>query len=467
MRTLRGRLILSHIIPILIIIPMVGIVLVYLLETQVLLGNISNELIRQAVLVANSFGSSPEIWFDSTRAQAFVTLVSPQVTSKVMLLDPVGRLMVSSDPKDSGLVGQVFDEAYIQRVLNGETSDAQITRNQAEITDVLVPVITPNQRLLGFVRLVNPLTDIYARSQDLRKVSLIVISVGVLLGVLLGWRLAAEIERPLQTITKAMPRLATASQLTPLPEQGPEEIRLLVRSVNSLVERLKTLEESRRRLLANLVHELGTPLGALQSGVQAMIAGADEDVALRKELLHGMDTELGRLRGLLDELAHLHEQVLGPLELNTRPVDIGDWLNTLAGPWREAAQESGLHWELDIPGNLPAFPIDPDRMAQAMGNLISNAVRYTPPGGTICVRARVLDGILQLQVIDSGPGLTVEEQSQIFHPLYRGKAARRFSQGMGLGLTIARDLVEAHGGQLTVESQPGHGSTFSIQLPLD
>jgi two-component system, OmpR family, sensor histidine kinase BaeS len=467
MRSLRARLILSHIIPILIIIPLVGVVLVYLLETQVLLGNVSNELIRQAVLVADVAGSYSEIWFSPARAQLFVNQISPQVTARVMLLDPVGRLMVSSDAGDAAQVGKVFDQEYIQRVQNGETTDVQVTHNQSEISDVIVPVITGDGRLLGFVRLVNPLLDVFTRSQTLRKISLLVLGVGVLLGLLLGWRLATEIEHPIRTVTHALPQLARGGELTPIPEQGPEEIRLLVRSVNALVERLRTLEEGRRRLLANLVHELGTPLGALRSGVQALLGGADEDVNLRKELLSGMDLELGSLQGLLDELAHLHDQVLGPLELNAHPVDLNEWINTFSGPWREAAQEKGLHWETEIAEQLPVVSIDPDRLSQALGNLVSNAIRYTPADGTIWIRANTQPGTVQIQVTDTGPGMTEEEQHQIFSPLYRGKAARRFSQGMGLGLTIARDLVQAHGGKLIVESKPGHGSTFSIQIPLE
>src|SRR5690606_18745018 len=108
-------------------------------------------------------------------------------------------------------------------------------------------------------------------------------------------------------------------------EEGPEETRMLLRAFNTLVERLRTLEESRRKLLANLVHELGRPLGALQSAVTALSGGADEDVQLRRELLGGMDDELHRMRSLVDDLAQLYEQELGSLELERRPVDLNEW----------------------------------------------------------------------------------------------------------------------------------------------
>jgi signal transduction histidine kinase len=497
MRSLRSRLILSHLLPILVLIPVIGVALIYLLETQFLLANYARELARQAVLVADIAGNYTEIWFDPERAQAFVRTVSPRVTAKVMLLDPTGRLLVSSDPNDSQFIGQVFAEENIRKLLEGD-GEPQVSYRASEISDVVVPVVTSGNRLLGFVRLVNPLASAYERSETLRQVTLWVMAGGLLLGVILAVVLATDLEKPLRRVTQAVLRLGEGnaarsparrdgageenspvqaslhnSQIAgelPLAEEGPEEVRLLARAVNGLVERLQSLEESRRRLLANLVHELGTPLGALRSAIQALHGGADQDPELRAELLEGMDSEVGRLKNLLEELAHLHDQVLGSLELNIQTVNLAEWLPVTVGTWREAAQDKHLAWRVDVPSDLPAVQADPNRLAQALGNLISNAIRYTPEGGRIAIRAwldeaAVPDGArLAISVEDSGPGLHAEDQARIFTPFYRGRAARRFSEGMGLGLTIARDLVAAHGGELKVDSRPGQGSRFTILL---
>jgi signal transduction histidine kinase len=115
---------------------------------------------------------------------------------------------------------------------------------------------------------------------------------------------------------------------------------------------------------------------------------------------------------------------------------------------------------------LPVVQGDPDRLGQALGNLVSNAIRYTPSGGKVQVSAEQVKGRVEICVEDSGPGIALEEQIRIFQPFYRGKAARRFSDGMGLGLPIARDLVEAHGGALTLVSSQGKGSRFLINLPV-
>jgi signal transduction histidine kinase len=116
---------------------------------------------------------------------------------------------------------------------------------------------------------------------------------------------------------------------------------------------------------------------------------------------------------------------------------------------------------------LPALEVDPDRLGQALGNLLSNAVKYTPSGGRVSVQAGVEPKAVWIRVSDSGCGISPEEQARIFEPLYRSQADRRFPQGMGLGLSIARDLAMAHGGRLDLESEPGRGSQFTLWIPRD
>jgi signal transduction histidine kinase len=137
----------------------------------------------------------------------------------------------------------------------------------------------------------------------------------------------------------------------------------------------------------------------------------------------------------------------------------------MVSPWRQVAQDKGLEWRSEIAGTLPEIQADPDRLAQVLGNLLSNAIKYTS-AGTISIQARVEGGQVVIVVADTGIGIAPAEQARIFEPFYRSDRDRRFPQGMGLGLSIARDLVEAHGGRLTVESTPGQGSRFSVWLPL-
>jgi signal transduction histidine kinase len=467
MRSLRSRFILSHILPILIILPLMGFSLISLLRSQVVLANLSSELTHQAMLVASAARNYSEIWYDPGRAEAFVADVGPSLMAQVTLIDASGHVLVSNDP---ALEGQAGQQTYILPELKSEEQQPKlqidyVSSHSNLISDVLAPVV--NQAgVIGYVRLSNPLIGIDTSFQNLRQLIFIVMGAGLVAGIVMGLILAIQLERPLKQTTEAVYQLANGETLAPVKESGPEEMRLLLRAFNTLINRLQSMEASRRQLLANLVHELGRPLGALQSGIQALQGGADEDPLLRKDLLNGMSDELLRLRRLLDDLAHLHDQVLGTLELDLRPTDMKAWLTRTIAPWREAAQDHKQTFEVSIEEYLPGMEIDPERLGQALGNLLSNAVSYTPLNGRVSVEARLSETEFQLSVSDTGPGLAAGEEERIFEPFVRGKAARRFSDGMGLGLSIARDIIRAHGGRIWAENQPGSGSRFTFALPL-
>jgi two-component system sensor histidine kinase BaeS len=467
--TLRRRFALSHVLPLLLSIPLMGIALIYVLETTVFLSTLSRDLVDEALLVAQMTRAQDRIWQDASEAQVFVAGLDPRLEARVMLLDTTGILLASNDPTDAERRGQPLENLDLTRVLTGEVDEGTKYSHhlQREIVDVIVPVRGPGSKITGVVRLSRQYASVYTDLLRLRYVIGGILVAGGLIGAAIGLGLALNLERPLRRLTQAVFELTRGEQLAPLPERGPQEIRGLLRAVNILVERLRSLEQARRQLLANLVHELGRPLGALRSAVDALEEGADEDAVLRQQLLEGMGTEVDRLGRLLDDLAGLHDQVLGALELRLHPTPLGEWLAQSLAPWREAAQARGLHWQANVPSDLPTVKVDADRLGQALGNLLSNAIKYTPVDGTVSVGAGVTGQEAWITVGDTGPGIPPEEQERIFVPLYRSQAGRRFPQGMGLGLSIAHTLVAAHGGRLEVDSMPGSGSRFTIWLGLD
>jgi len=466
--TLRRRLILSHLLPLLVVIPLMGIALIYVLETRVILPELADELAGEAALVARLTKDQPDLWDDPTQAASFLSGLDPHLDARLMLFDSEGHLLASSDPADFERMERQLDRPGLSSALAGLTfASTTYSRNlHAEVADVWFPVHSAEQQVVGVIRLSHRLGTVQDQLMRLRYLITGVLVVALVLGIAIGLLLALNIERPLNRATWAIWNLASGQHLTPLVEKGPQETRLLLRAVNSLVERLHNLETARRRLLANLVHELGRPLAAMQAGIRALRGGATADPELSQELLDGMDQEVERLRHLLDDLAQLHGQVLGTLELDREPIPLAEWLPQVLVTWREAAQAKGLTWEAKVPADLPTLKADSDRLARALGNLLSNAIKYTPPGGTVSVNADAQNGEVWIQVSDTGPGIDPEDQARIFTPFYRGHSITRFPQGMGLGLTIANDLVVAHGGRLEVESTPGQGSCFAIRLPL-
>ncbi len=467
-RTLRSRLVLSHALPLLVIIPIIGVVLTNLIETRVLLPSLARALMTNAVLLADVTGDQSELWSNPAYSEYYLTHLRHDISARVEFLTPGGQLLASSDPTEAGLLGMVLDFAGVAKARAGQVA-SYTTYNIAspsEVIDVFVPVLNQNQSLVGILRMsytYNTLSTEFTRS---RYVIVGILAGGLLVGTGLGWSLALNLSKPIREVTQAINDLSHGNRQAPLAERGPEEIQLLAQSFNSLSERLSSMEKARRQLLANLVHELGRPLGALRSAIQALAGGAAHDPKLLEDLTTGMDDQAARLQHLLDDLAHLHDQVLGDLEMEYQPLRVSDWLPKVLRPWQEAAQDKHLTWQTDIPLDLPEISADPDRLASVVENLVSNAIKYTHTGGMVSISALVEGEELLIRVKDNGSGIDSDEQQKVFEPFYRGNQGRRFKQGMGLGLSIARDLIEAHGGRISLESIPGDGSLFTIHLPL-
>lgn len=302
---------------------------------------------------------------------------------------------------------------------------------------------------------------------NFRYLVLAIFIIGLCLGAAIGWVLVRELESLLNNVTRAVQRMVEAKRPQPLVEKGPLEFRVLLGSVNELAARLENMEKSRQKMLSGLLHELGRPIGALQSTVYALEHGASDDPELNHQLLAGLSAELHRFNRLLDDLAHLNDRDTFEFELRPQKIDLSQWLEETLSLWKETAQAKGIHWRTDIRDNLPIMEFDPDRLGQALGNLLSNAIKFTRSFDAILVQAYCVIGGVVIRVSDSGPGITPEEQEQIFKPFYQVQNNGESPKGLGLGLSIARDLVAAHYGTLRVESFPGLGSDFTIYLPVD
>ena len=466
---LRQRLIWSQILPLLLALPLVGILLIYSLERQILIPQLARNLVNDARLLAEISSAEFELWGDPILFERLISRVQFDPEIQVMFLDGQGALLYSTDHSDRPLRGQVMPLPGLSKAQSGEETaltNYSISNLSNVVVDVYEPVTDVSQRVVGIVRLTYRLDSLYEIFRQLRGQILTVLGLGLILSIVLGTALAVSISRPVREVTEAIYGLATEQRREPVQERGPEELRSQARAVNFLVEQLHSLETSRRQLLANIVHELGRPLGALRSAIHALGQGAAQDPALMKDLQRGMDEETARLQYLLDELANLYDKAMGGLELDRKPVQLGGWLRGVLIPWKTAAEEKHLQWQEEISDSLPSISIDSVRMAQVVGNLLSNAIKYTAPGGTVMVSAFTDDDVLVLKVRDSGAGVHSEEREKIFLPFYRGDTGRRIKQGMGLGLTIARDLVTAHGGEINVESTAGRGSEFTVRIPL-
>jgi two-component system sensor histidine kinase BaeS len=470
-RSLRNRLLFSHIFPLLIIIPLMGVGLAYVLETQVLLPRLAENMVSDARLLVEISRTEYDLWGNPLLFESMLSRIQLDPSLRVMFLTPDGHLLYSTDPSDLNYLGQALNIAGLNLASSGSevvlTNYSEGLRLHNVVLDVLSPVVSSDGPVLGIVRVTYHVESVYELFTQMRLLIVLILGGGLLLGAGIGLGLALSINRPLQDVTTALYDVASGTRNEPLPERGPTELREQARAVNHLVARLHNLEQARRQLLANLVHELGRPLGALRSAIHALSKGAAQDPQLFNDLTVGMDEETIRLQHVVEDLAHLHDRDLGTLELQCEALALGEWLPHILSSWRLAAEEKHLHWTVELPASLPTVQADPIRLAQVIGNLVDNAIKYTPPGHSVTASAGQEGEKAWVSIIDDGPGIPQEEQALIFTPFYRGGHGRRIKQGMGLGLSIARDLAEAHGGQITLESTPGQGSRFTLWLPLN
>jgi len=223
--------------------------------------------------------------------------------------------------------------------------------------------------------------------------------------------------------------------------------------------RLEGQRQQRRDLMADIAHELRTPLTVMQGRLEAMIDGVytpdDRQIA---QLLD--ETRL--LARLVDDLRTLAHTESGTLSLQKEDTDIRFLLEEVAAAFRAEAETKRITVHSDIASNLPSVPVDPIRWREVMANLLSNAIRHSPQGSTAWLTAHALPDAIMVVVKDNGPGIAAEDLPHVFDRFYKG----RDTGGSGLGLTIARNLVIAHGATLTVESRTGEGTTMRVRLPL-
>ncbi len=462
---LRWRFILGNVLPTLIILPLLGLILVFSVESLIFIPRYSSEIEAEINLIVELLQHDPSVLENSDHAQAFVDEYIKEAPWRLMLLDPNGIILASSSTAQDDLVGSVVDSPIHKEVLESRSIVLVNRRPASEIIDVWRTVENDDGTPAGIVRISQPLDSIADDLMQLRLVVAAILLTGLVIGTLIGLGTAISLERPLRTITSSLRDMAWKAKPEDINVHGPEELRRLAEAFNHLVERLHALENQQNKLLANLVHELGRPIGALRSSAQALINGAADDLDLRQELLDGMEKQTRSLERLVDDLTNLYDTSAGRFKLQRERVELNHWLQQTLAPWRSFAEDKDLNFPVRSE-RLPAAWIDPIRMGQALGNLISNAIKFAPEGGEVRVSAEICDDQVCIHVEDNGPGLSDEDLRHLFTPFYRGDQETRFPQGMGLGLSIARDIALTHGGTLEASNIAQSGVRFTIRLPL-
>lgn len=258
-------------------------------------------------------------------------------------------------------------------------------------------------------------------------------------------------------LMEGVDRVASGDYSVRVVPRGAGELQQLAVSFNAMVERLALNEEQRRRLFADIAHELRTPLAVIQGTIEGVIDGVyPGDAAHMEPLL----AEVAVITRLLDDLQLLANAEAGELRLHVEPVELQPLVTEVIAAYGPHARQAGVTLRHAI-ASLPAIELDPIRIRQVFENLLTNALRYTPDGGTITITARDEPGQIVIEVQDTGTGMTDEQRDRMFDRFVKSAD----SGGSGLGLAIARRLVEAHGGTISAAAAPGGGTVVRFTLP--
>lgn len=327
-----------------------------------------------------------------------------------------------------------------------------------------IPLVVAGQQV-GFVLIEtrpprNPLEEQYLARTN--QAVLIAAGGATIIALGVGIFLARTLTRSLRELTTATLAMAAGNLAQTVPVRSQDELGKLALAFNQMSATVTHANQLRRQMTADIAHDLRTPLSVISGYLEAMREG---DLTPTPPRLDAIYAEAQHLNRLVSDLRTLSLADAGELSLNRQPVAVPELLARVAAAYAHQAEQHQLNLSIQAENNLPEINADPDRLVQVLGNLVSNALRYTPAGGQIILAARPQAGQVLLRVEDTGRGIPTADLPYVFHRFYRTDPSRQQAEGeSGLGLAIAKAIVEAHGGRIAVESEPGQGTSFTILL---
>ncbi len=291
-------------------------------------------------------------------------------------------------------------------------------------------------------------------------------AIALAMGILLAYAISRSIAKPLNTVSRAAQALADGDYGTRVTIKGPEEIEDLALIFNEMAGQVEASHQAQNDLVANVAHDLRTPLTSIQGYAQALMDGTADGSANRAQAARTIYEESRRMQNMINALLDLAKFQTGEIKLNRTAVDITHLVRDRIAFYQNQAQDAGLALIMTSTAESILCPADKERLVQVIDNLLSNALAHTPSGGRVTLDVTSSDLWVELSATDTGTGIPRDEIPRIFERFYRGDKSRRGS-GTGLGLSIVKEIVTAHHGTISVESIVGVGSKFTVRLPAN
>ena len=291
--------------------------------------------------------------------------------------------------------------------------------------------------------------------------------IALFLSLILAYAISRWVADPLQKIVHAA-QAYPSDEMKSISPSGPHEVQDLTRAFNSMIARVESSQKSQREFVANVSHELKTPLTSIQGFAQAILDDTADTSERRKQAAKVIYDEAGRMHRMALDLLDLARLEAGTADLKMSPVDMKVLLENIVEKFIPQAQRAGIALQLNVPDNLPSLVGDGDRLAQVFTNLVDNALKFTSANGQMTLSAVDTGAEMEISITDTGTGVPKEALSRLFDRFYQVDSSRAGGEGhgAGLGLAIVKEILEAHGGRISVRSELGHGTTFVIHLPL-
>jgi len=327
--------------------------------------------------------------------------------------------------------------------------------------------------LLTFINVWVTARLMFYNDHDLQLATVLLIFAGGI-AMSLGYFLSTALANNIQTLQQAAQAVANGRLEARVPVQGRDEMAALAGTFNEMARQLETaahkqqeLEQLRRDLIAWVGHDLRTPLSSIRAIVEALADGVVEDPQTVTRYLHTAQRDIRALSALIDDLFEMAQLDAGGIPLERQPGSLADLISDTLESFSALAKQRNIILSGEVVGNIDPVNIDTQKMGRVLANLLSNALRHTTAGGEVSLRAAAADEEITITVSDTGDGIDPADLPHIFEQFYRGEKSRsRATGGSGLGLAIARQIVTAHGGQITAESEPEQGTTIRITLPI-
>ncbi|MBI5291136.1 MAG: HAMP domain-containing histidine kinase [Chloroflexi bacterium] len=464
LNSIRSRLFASYILVIFVCLFFIGVSLLFFLRSNSIVERLDYTRLTEAVRTAVRSGL-PARTATLDDLKTYAARFAANEGIRVLFVDPTGAVLVDSAvlsgavaagdvPKVSGLT---LGGLELRRATVRDSSRQAwvLAYRAAGPSGWFVAFARPRTAPLDFLRdsLLAPLGQAAA--------------VGIGLSVVLSLLITQWVTRPLQNVAKAASAIARGNFDQIAPVSGPTEVRSLAQSFNDMAGRVKGSQLAQSDFVANISHELKTPLTSIQGFSQAILDGAATEPEAVRRAARIINDETERMRRLVEGLLDLARLDAGQAAVNRAPTDLAAILRSTAEKLSLRAAESRVTLRTAI-GPLPTLVADGDRLAQVFTNLLDNALRHTPAGGTVTLAAHVNNGAgggVEITVTDTGTGIPAEDLPRIFERFYRVDKSRAATKGYGLGLTISKEIVQAHKGVISAESVVNLGTKFTVRLP--